>query len=87
MKREYRKPIVVFEDFTLSTNIAGDCEGIVDNPTKGSCAVESTGGIAVFSANMNVCVFTPTALGGEDDDKWDGFCYHVSTEYNNLFNS
>ena len=45
MKKEYSKPIVVFENFTLSTNIAGTCESIVGNPSKGTCAVLGTGGI------------------------------------------
>jgi hypothetical protein len=87
MKKEYSKPIVVFENFSLSTNIAGTCESIVGNPSKGTCAVLGTGGIAVFTSEMSgICFFTPTDMGGEED-KWDGFCYHVPTEYNNLFNS
>ena len=87
MKKEYCKPIVVFENFSLSTNIAGTCESIVGNPSKGTCAVLGTGGINVFDSTVgDVCVFTPVDLGGKTDE-WDGFCYHVPTEYNNLFNS
>ena len=84
MRKTYSKPEIVFENFSLSTNIAGDCEGIVGNPAKGTCAVVGTGGINMFdsSAEVGICVFTPS-----DGDKWDAFCYHVPTEYNNLFNS
>lgn len=87
MKKLYSKPEIMFEDFTLSENIAGNCESIVGNPTKGTCAVLGTGGIAIFDGNVGaVCVFKPEDLDGEPD-MYDKFCYHVPTEYNNLFNS
>lgn len=87
MKKTYSKPEILFEDFTMSTNIATGCEGTVGNPAKGTCAVVGTGNIAVFTGTISACDFTPTEVGGKNDDEWDGFCYHVSTEYNNLFNS
>ena len=88
MKKKYTKPYVMFEDFSLNTSIAGTCESIVNNSAKGSCAVIGTGGIAMFDEEVlnNACEFTPTGMGGAAD-QWDGFCYHVPTEYNNLFNS
>lgn len=86
MKKEYSKPIVVFENFSLSTNIAGTCEEIVKNPTQGTCALQGTGGINVFNSGMNVCEYTPGDFG-DPEDMWNGYCYHVPTEYNNLFNS
>lgn len=88
MKKVYSKPEVMFEDFTMSTNIATGCERTVGNHSKGSCAVVGTGNVAVFTNTMiNICDYTPTEVGGNKDDEWDGFCYHVPTEYNNLFNS
>ena len=86
MKKTYSKPDIFFEDFTLSTNIAGDCEGIVGNPSKDACAVVGTGGINMFSGTLSFCDFKPEDLGGKTDE-WDGNCYHNPTEYNNLFNS
>lgn len=87
MKKTYTKPEISFESFLMSTNIAGTCEGIVDNPTKGTCAVVGTGGIAMFDSKVgSACVFKPEDMGGKKDE-WDGFCYHVPTEYSNLFNS
>lgn len=88
MKKMYSKPEIVFENFAISTNIAGDCEvPFVNNPSKGSCAVTGTGGIAVFDSQVGaVCVFKPGEVG-YDDDYYDQLCYHVPTEYNNLFNS
>lgn len=87
MRKTYSKPDIVFENFAISTNIAGDCESIVGNPAKGTCAVLGTGGIDMFDGTVGaVCVFKPEDMGGVKD-QWDGFCYHVPTEYNNLFNS
>ena len=87
MKKTYEKPMIIFEDFSLSTSIAAGCEGIVGNPTAGSCAVLGSGGIAVFSSSMTeVCDYTPEGLG-QPEDKWDGLCYHVPTEDYTLFNS
>lgn len=86
MKKNYNAPSVLFESFVVSNNIASNCESIVDNPTRGNCAVVSSGGIRIFDSSVNACVYTPDTFGGTPDT-WDGFCYHVPTEYNNLFNS
>ena len=87
MKKVYSKPEIQFEDFTMSTSIAGNCESIVGNPSKGTCAILGSGGIAVFDASVgNACEFTPERLG-QDADQYDGTCYHVPSEYSNLFNS
>lgn len=86
MKKYYEAPEILFEDFSLSDSIAGNCESIVGNASKGSCCVKGTGGVNVFSGTIPVCEFKPEDLGGISDE-WDGFCYHVPTEYNNLFNS
>ena len=89
MKKLYSAPDILFESFTMSTNIAGQCEGEpVNNPTQGTCAVLGTGGIAIFNDTVGaVCVFKPTDLGAGKDDEWDGLCYYNPTDYNNLFNS
>lgn len=87
MKKRYEKPQIVFEDFTLSTNIAGTCENVVDGPSLGQCAMEGTGGIFVFVTGVQACEYTPTDMGYVNDDMYDGICYHVPIETNNLFNS
>lgn len=86
MKKAYNAPEILFEDFALSDSIAGTCEGIVGNPSKGTCALQGTGGINVFNEGVHGCDFKPEDMGGVKDE-WDGFCYHVPVEYNNLFNS
>ena len=85
MKKEYSAPRIFFESFQMSTNIAGDCEGIVDNPTKGVCGVKgSVEGLDLFVTGVSGCVIP-------NEDSYtigsDTFCYHSPTEYNNLFNS
>lgn len=86
MKKVYTAPEILFESFVMSTNIAGDCESIVGNPTKGTCAVIGTGNQAIFGGDVDACDFTPESMGGSND-MWDGFCYHVPTEKYTLFNS
>lgn len=87
MKKTYTKPIIMFENFTMSTNIAGDCEPpYVGNHSKGVCAVIGNGGIGVFSGDIAGCDFSPTDLGGLEDE-YNGLCYHVPVDENSLFNS
>lgn len=87
MKKEYSKPEIMFEDFELSTSIAGNCERIVGNPSKGTCGVPgSVEGLDIFSTTVSGCVLYDEDIDG-DDDMYDGFCYHVPTERYTLFNS
>lgn len=85
MKKTYTKPEIVFESFDLCTSIATGCELIIDNPSANQCGYPYEGGFgetmfteAVGSAVCNLAV---------DDDKDNGFCYHIPIESNNLFNS
>lgn len=82
MKMTYSKPEIVFENFTMSTNIAAGCDGPKVGPVVDSCYVDGTGGIRMFDGDMRVCDYTPGS-----GDKYDGYCYHVPTDANNLFNS
>ena len=84
MKKMYSKPVIMFESFTLSTNIAGDCsEPFVNNASKGSCGVLTSSGAAIFVDRTTGCSIPDS----DKDDMYDGLCYHVPTEYNALFNS
>ncbi len=87
MKKVYTAPQILFESFTMSTNIAAGCDEIIRTFDKGSCAIEGTGGIKLFAADMpGICEFTPEGMGGVPD-MYDGLCYHVPTEDANLFAS
>ena len=88
IKKKYVKPHIIFEDFSLNVGIAGDCESDpVGNPTRGACAVIGSGNIYMFSGTVAQCEYASTDYGSSDPDKWDGFCYHIPTEDNTLFNS
>lgn len=84
MKREYSKPMIAFESFSLSTNIAGDCEVKVKTFAKNQC------GYIVNAGLRSTIVFTSAVAGChtvEADGDHDGICYHVPSENYNLFNS
>lgn len=81
MKKTYSKPEIMFESFTMSTNIAAGCEKIFGLYARGSCGIPtSTPGVIIF--NSGDC----TDPGG-DEATYNGLCYHVPTEGDNLFNS
>lgn len=80
MKREYTKPIVVFEDFSMSKNIAAGCE--LDTPMPSyeqACGYPTKSGIVFVEGTQ--CDTYP------QDGLHNGFCYHVPSDNNNLFNS
>lgn len=87
MKKAYEKPMILFENFSLSTNIAGDCESIVGEHARGICGITVSSGDVIFSGNA-VCNSTPGGFyGNEEEDIWDGFCYHHFDDEHELFNS
>lgn len=83
MKKVYSKPEIVFEDFTLSTSIAGGCEIRTNTPSAGACGYpyEGGGGQTLFTNAVGDCQIKM------DDDVNNGFCYHVPIDSNNIFNS
>ena len=87
MKKTYVKPEIMFEDFTLCSNIAAACESTVDSQSKGQCAVIGTGNINIFDGTVSACDYDPTDLPGGTTDMYNGFCYHVPTDTSNLFGS
>lgn len=88
MKKAYVKPAIMFESFSLSTNIAGDCEKIIDNQNRGNCGMEF-GDITVFISEYTGCSTNDgvTIDVGGDDGSYNGLCYHVPFDTKNLFNS
>ena len=84
MKKKYMKPEVMFESFTLSTNIAGDCgwtEGIVPVDNKTGCGYVDPAdkqGYVIFTSNCNTT---------DDDGLYNGICYDVPVEGMQIFNS
>ena len=83
MKKAYLKPEIIFEDFTLNENIAGNnCEVRINNQTLNVCGFpHGTGGETLFVDELDACSFKV------DDDINNGFCYHIPMDTANLFNS
>lgn len=85
MKKTYTKPEIAFENFLMSTSIAGDCDIKTHTPSLNQCAYSYhdefvTEGVNLFVDDVNAC----TTI--EADGEYNGFCYHVFTG-NSLFNS
>ena len=87
MKKIYTKPEILFEDFAMSDSIAAGCEVITDTPNAGNCGVSFGKGRVLFLDGMSLCT-RPVKDGVPDaDGLYDGYCYHVPSQLNNLFNS
>lgn len=81
MKKTYVKPMVAFESFQMTSNIAGDCEEIIKNQSRDTCGLSIGGNMTAFITKENGCSFETV------DGNPDYACYHVPTDDNNLFNS
>lgn len=76
MKKTYSKPLIVFEDFHLSANIATGC-GHATNHAQFVC--QPVKGMNLFLDKLNGgCDYTP-------DDA--GLCYQTNIESNRIFTS
>ena len=86
MKKTYSKPEIMFEDFTLSVNIASGCEKKVEGHSSGNCGY-NTGGTVIFFDNVTGCR-AGIVYPDEADGTIDGVCYHTPVDaLANLFNS
>ena len=85
MKKTYEKPQIMFESFTLSTNIAGDCEVKTWEPTNSDCGMKFSDGLYLFIEGVTGCS-VPVVDGTVGNDDFNTICYHVPFG-NNLFNS
>lgn len=91
MKKTYEKPMIMFESFASSVNIAGDCEVKTDTQAQGWCGL-SWGGEIMFVANSE-CNGDYIFDSGEAEvpygqyGPFDKVCYHTPQSYNTLFNS
>lgn len=84
MKKTYTKPEIMFEDFTLTTNIAAGCEALTTTATLRACGLDYSG-IQIFMEGQTGCTDEQvTNVGG--DGKWQHICYHIPDGFN-VFNS
>lgn len=83
MKKNYRKPEILFESFELSQNISAGCE-LISNQSKFSCALTDPewDDIKIFMDGNGVCD-TSAPYPGYDDQ----LCYHAPTDGYNVHSS
>lgn len=81
MKKVYSKPRIFIESFSMSTNIAGNCDQINSVQTQGVCGLDF-GGENIFLTGVSGC-----DVQFETDDGTSGICYHNPSETTQLFNS
>ena len=81
MKKLYSKPEIMFESFSVSTNIAGGCGIPTHTPSEGNCAYEASG-VMIFTDAVSQC-----AVKAPGDAAYNGLCYHVPIDTGSLFNS
>ena len=86
MKKVYAKPEIVFENFSLSTNIATGCnhQTSLQSNTNG-CGME-WGDEIIFLVGITGCMGEGRTAYDMDDGS-SGICYHNPSETNDLFNS
>ncbi len=82
MKKTYTKPEILFESFTLSTNINAGCEKPTNLPSWDQCGLDFSG-LVVFMTDMSGC----TDIKVDADKDFNGICYHTPTDLNNVFAS
>lgn len=83
MKKRYTAPEILFEDFSISTNIAAGCEEKSNLPSYNSCGLK-WGKKTLFTDELAVCT---TKFSAVEDSPFDGLCYHNPNSDYNLFNS
>ena len=97
MKKNYAKPMVTFESFAFSSNIAGGCGDIIGMHTdENGCAVygnfsEPGGTRACQFVDNGFRIFYSDAgsgcMMGPQEDELGNLCYHVSTDATRMFMS
>lgn len=85
-KKTYQKPQILFDSFSLSSSIAGDCELKTDTHGAGSCGI-TLGNMTVFLASVEGCLPPLGVPVSVDDGDFNGICYHVPVDTLNVFNS
>ncbi|MBE5957110.1 MAG: hypothetical protein E7253_11765 [Lachnospiraceae bacterium] len=89
MKKEYTKPVIILENFSMTQSIAHNCGDnlIFDYATlkyKGSCGWDDGSGVVLFTSANTACTFA-------DDDESDNLpgtaCYNNPEGGFNIFNS
>ena len=89
MKKAYSKPVIIFESFSTSQNIAAGCEVKTNTPAQGKCGIEWGTEILFLDSVGSLCTGDSRVTDVGGDGESNGICYHVFSNNgeNNLFNS
>ena len=82
MKKNYSKPDIFFDNFSLCNSIAAFCARPTNTPVRGTCAL-MIGGKPLFLSGVSQCYFVVE----DGTPEYDGICYHVPTDTTSIFNS
>ena len=92
MKKQYSKPMIFFEQYGLTQNIAGSCGnarstlGIPTAGSKDSCGFEVDGvGILFLESMTGICRMEDGDYPGENESV-NGYCWNAPTG-NGIFGS
>ena len=78
--RTYSRPDILFDSFSMCSAIASTCEASA-NFARDVCGVEMTPSISLFLEGVTGCSWIVK------EEEYDGLCYHVPFDTNNVFNS
>ncbi len=88
MKKTYGKPDIMFDSFQMCTSIAKACEVRI-GPLEGTCGMPWRGPLKLFaegpSIDAGACQIDADIDPVTED--FNGICYHVPVDSNNLFTS
>lgn len=80
-KKQYGKPEIVFEDFSLTTTIAAGCRNTSALPVHNTCGIKYPGvSEPLFVAGVSGCL-------ADVEDGFGAMCYYNPTDSAKLFNS
>lgn len=80
MKREYTRPDIYFDSFSMTSSIANTCE-VQATYAENICGVRMTESVTLFVSGITDCTFEV------QDGEYDTLCYHVPADNYNVFNS
>ena len=78
MKKAYSKPVILFESFMLSTNIASGCGPQAELlHADYQCGKMFSNGQTIFMDGMYGCNDIKVVADQDGDGQWGTFCYHI----------
>ncbi len=91
MKKNYSKPEILFEDFSVSCNIAAGCEAETNHELYSCGYYVQSMRANVFMSTVGACKYTEVnstvTIDATGEASFNGICYHVPSDTNNVFTS